>query len=66
MASFIGIDLDKFKSVTCVDDSETTGATFATLPTDPEALRESFDRIRPDLIGFEAVRPWPVDDLGVR
>ncbi len=53
-ASIIGIDLGKFKSVTCVSDSETTEATFATLPTNPEALRKALDRIRPDLVVFEA------------
>ena len=63
MASIIGIDLGKFKSVTCVYDPETSEATFATLPTDPEALRRALDRIRPDLVVFEAgtVAGWLAD-----
>jgi hypothetical protein len=47
--SLIGIDLGQFRSVTCVKDSETTGASFTTLPTDPEVSSKAHDRHRPDL-----------------
>ena len=61
--TIIGIDLGKFKSVACTFDPETREATYATVPTDPDALRRMLDRDRPDLVVFEActVAGWLAD-----
>lgn len=63
MATIIGIDLGKFKSVACTYDTETTEAAYSTIPTDPDALRRMLDRDRPDLVVFEActVAGWLAD-----
>ncbi len=70
MAIIIGLDLGKFKSVACTYDADTHGARFATVPTDPPALRELLDRERPGLVVFETctVAGWVADlctDLGL-
>jgi transposase len=54
MATILGIDLGKLKSVACTYDTDTREATYATVPTDPAALKGMLDRIRPDLVVFEA------------
>ncbi|QDV39042.1 IS110 family transposase [Tautonia plasticadhaerens] len=54
MAIIIGIDLGKFKGVACTYDTETQEAAYATIPTNPDALRGMLDRARPDLVVFEA------------
>ncbi|QDV34813.1 IS110 family RNA-guided transposase [Tautonia plasticadhaerens] len=54
MATIIGIDLGKFKGVARSYDTATQEAAYATIPTDPDALRGMLDRARPDLVAFEA------------
>src|SRR5262249_43387326 len=54
MATILGIDLGKTKSVACTYDPQTQEATYATIPTDPDALRKALERLRPGLVVFEA------------
>jgi transposase len=63
MAMILGIDLGKLKSVACTYDPETQEATYATIPTDPDALRRTLERLRPGLVVFEActVAGWLAD-----
>jgi transposase len=63
MATILGIDLGKTKSVACSYDPQTQEATFATIPTDPDALRSALERLRPGLVVFEActVAGWLAD-----
>ena len=63
MATILGLDLGKFKSVACTYDPGTTAARFATIPTDPDDLRELLEAERPDLVVFETctVAGWVAD-----
>jgi transposase len=63
MATILGIDLGKTKSVACTYDPKTQEAAYATIPTDPDSLRRTLERVRPDLVVFEActVSGWLAD-----
>src|SRR5262252_9816040 len=45
MTSILGLDLGKFKSVTCSYDTNTTNSSFAALHTDPIEFRRSAQRV---------------------
>jgi transposase len=63
MATIIGLDLGKFKSLACSYDTTTQEARFATIHTDPAELRTFLDAGRPDLVVFETctVAGWVAD-----
>ena len=46
MATILGIDLGKLKSVACTYDPETQEATYATIPTEPDTLKRTLERHR--------------------
>jgi hypothetical protein len=39
MTTILGLDLGKFKSVSCLYDPMTQGARYSTIATDPDVLR---------------------------
>jgi transposase len=53
MATILGIDLGKFKSVACIFDAETEKYAFETIPTDPESFRGLLARTAPVMVLFE-------------
>jgi transposase len=53
MATILGIDLGKFKSVVCAFDHRTEEYGFETIPTDPEAFRDLLVRTAPEVVLFE-------------
>jgi transposase len=63
MATILGLDLGKFKSLACTYDSATATARFATVPTDPPGLRRLLQDERPDLVVFETctIAGWVAD-----
>lgn len=63
MAAILGLDLGKFKSLACLYDPDTTAARFATVLTDPDALRKLLEAERPGLVVFETctVAGWVAD-----
>src|SRR5438309_756987 len=63
MATILGLDLGKFKSLACLYDSDTTAARFTTIHTDPDDLRKLLEAQRPDTVVFETctVAGWVAD-----
>ena len=63
MPTILGLDLGKFKSVACLYDPTTSATRFATVLTDPDALRKFLDAERPGLVVFETctVAGWVAD-----
>lgn len=63
MPTILGLDLGKFKSVACADDTETAATRFATVHTDPAELRAFLQAERPALVVFETctVAGWVAD-----
>jgi hypothetical protein len=53
MATILGLDLGKFKSVACLYDPKTQEARYSTIATDPDVLRGFLAAHRPDLVAFE-------------
>jgi len=53
MATILGIDLGKFKSVACAFDTETERYGFETVATDPDSFRDLLERTAPSLVLFE-------------
>jgi transposase len=63
MTSILGLDLGKFKSVSCLYQPATQEARYDTIDTDPTILRRHLERLRPDLVVFEtcAAAGWVAD-----
>jgi transposase len=70
MATILGLDLGKFKSVSCLYQPNTQEAAFSTIDTDPTLLRRHLEQLRPDLVVFETctIAGWVADlcdELGI-
>lgn len=63
MTAIFGLDLGKFKSVSCLYQPATQEARYDTIDTDPAILRGHLERLRPDLVVFETctVAGWVAD-----
>ncbi|MFL5281869.1 MAG: transposase, partial [Rhodopila sp.] len=63
MSTILGLDLGKFKSVTCLYDPQTQEARYSTITTDPDTLRVVLQQHRPELVVFETctVAGWVAD-----
>jgi transposase len=63
MSTILGLDLGKFKSVSCVYDPATQEARYDTISTDPDTFGHHLQRLRPDLVVFETctVAGWVAD-----
>jgi transposase len=66
MSTILGLDLGKFKSVTCIYRPATQEAAYRTIATDPLTLRAELRQIRPDLVVFETctIAGWVSDLCG--
>jgi transposase len=63
MTTILGLDLGKFKSVSCLYDPRTLEARYETLTTDPDTFRKHLAGLRPELVVFEActIAGWLAD-----
>ncbi|MGE5754361.1 MAG: IS110 family transposase [Planctomycetaceae bacterium] len=63
MTTILGLDLGKFKSVSCLYDPSTLEARSSTITTDPDSFRKFLERERPDLVVFETctIAGWVAD-----
>jgi hypothetical protein len=57
MSRILAIDLGKFKSVTCLLDSDTNQTEFWTMSTDRHYLLAVLKNYHPDLVGDRILRP---------
>ena len=63
MTPILGLDLGKFKSVSCLYDPSTLEARYSTITTDPDTFRKFLERERPNLVVFETctIAGWVAD-----
>ena len=63
MATILGLDLGKFKSLACLYNTETTATRFTALHTGPADAKELLEAVRPALVVFETctVAGWVAD-----
>src|SRR5262245_12861462 len=63
MTTILGLDLGKFKSVSCLYDPKTLEARYQTITTDPDTFRTHLGRSRPELVVFETctIAGWVAD-----
>ena len=59
MSRILAIDLGKFKSVTCLLDTETNETEFWTMSTDRPYLLTVLKKYQPDLVVIESCSTWP-------
>ena len=66
MTRILAIDLGKFKSVACLYESDSTDASFRTIPTTPQAMHDLLVELEPDRLVIEVcgIAGW-VHDLAV-